>query len=747
MASSPVLGNTRLAELRRNGILTDEVARNIAEAGAKVRLPDYRLDWAALLDTYQREGDLSREDLSDISEFTETARAVRKALEKQFKEEEEAGKRDLKKLALLDAYLAPVNRVRDAYLEATSRAAVGALAGASFGPLSTVAAYLAWNPAPPKRVEVLVENLRGLDSGKSPLLTHGNHIRPVHQENLWKTKLQMLQEATEMAKAGHPPEIDVQYFEMTSSSFVGRLAEAARAGCRVRINVDPSRPRKDSTVDVSVDDSPRKLRALLQLLDVPDADVAVSIYPVREELGSLQQLMHRKLLRVGEKVLFGGMNANEGSGENFDNAYLIEGPAARQLVEGFQEDVKVSIGATPAQIYGEKLMTDFEEGSVSLTPHGLATTLDTLTGPSPAGTRIPSKPTLDSLEELAARAKVRLGDLMDRETLEAQISKGSTKPIELKSRGKKLLLELIERTFERVGDAKNQERLKEIDLPAGLPCGSTQVAVAGHSEERESVILQAIATAEKFVYVPTFVITKAVARALAARRDELRSQGKELDVRVVADAGVYQYGGSPNEDGYLALEDAGIPVRFSLLTRAQMEHDRKIHAKQILTDKMELVGSTNLSNKGVRDNWELSGLVYFDEHDADSMAARQEGVERFERLWQYESISLDTHAAARLQDIETLGEYESRKKSIRSFLNMIGNYELQSAKWVEQQMVEFDLNPRALDLQKEGMAYGYARLTACQEKMGLPTFYEGLRQLPTYQRLQAFSRGEPVPAE
>lgn len=747
VAASTSFGLTRLAELRKQGVLNDEVAEQLCQKGQALKLRGHKVDWTGILDHYKKEGDLSREELEQLADFTTAAQIARRQMEQKFKENEtKPTSVQLKKMQALDGYLDVSKGLHTAYVEATSRAAIGALAGASFGPLNTVAAYLAWNPAPANRLGNLIEQLKKLEGGTSELVHSGNQVKPVHQEKLWQAKMDMLNEAIIQAQAGSPPEIDVQYYEMTSSSFVGRLADAAEAGCKVRVNIDPSRPRQSDCAEVSVDESPRKLRALLQLLAVPKGDVGVSVYPVAEELGNIQQLMHRKLLRVGEKVLFGGMNANEGSGENFDTGYLVEGPAARKLVEGFQVDVLASAGSTPLQVYGKKVMSNFEEGMMGLTPHGLATTLDIIAGPSDAGVRIPSHPTMEQLEQLASKAGLKLSSLVDEDQLKHSVQYRSSKPMELKLKGKKMLHKLMTDAFERTGSRTNIQRLKDMQLPEGKATeAGVRVAVGSSSEEREALILQAIATAEKFCYVPTFVITKAMARAMVARRDELAAQGKTLDVRVVADAGVYQFGGTPNEEGYLALEDAGIPVHWALLTRVQGDHDRKIHAKQVLTDKMELVGSTNLSNKGVRDNWELSGLVYFDETAPESTAARQDGVARFEKLWKYESVAFDSRAAAILQDITTLGMDQSRKKSIRTVLNMIQSYEVQTSKLIEQEMANSPaLVEMAEKYQKEGMAWGYARLKACEDAFGVEGFAEKLKTVPMRANIDAFARGEAL---
>lgn len=725
-----------LVELRRNGVLTSEVAKQLAETGEQVRIRGPRVAWDEVLDRYQDKGELSPADLEQIQEFTVAAQLSRRALEKRLKTDAHRT-RDLEKLATLDAYLEPAAALQQAYLEAATKVSLQAVAGATFGPIGAIAAYLTWNPAPAARVETLVANMRELEQRTSPLLHQGNKMEPVHQEKLWQTKLAMLDEAAASAKAGNPVPVDVQYFEMTSSSFMGKLAEAARAGCPVRVNIDPSRPVANDTADLSVDDAPRKMRALLQLADIPGANVGISVFPVAQELGNVRELMHRKLLRVGDKVLFGGMNANEGSGENYDTGYLVQGPLAHHLSLEFESDVKRSLGADAREVYGEKMMNDFKEGVVALTPHGLATTLDALAGPSPAGTRIPAKPSYAELEALAAKLEVPLAELVDDQALRTATSRGSRKPLELTDKGTQLLARLFRRIFKTTEAEENIQRLQGSRPASAAPAGNVTAALGTTSEQREALILEAISSAEKFAYVPTFVVTKAVARSLAARRDELKAQGKDLDVRVVADSGVYQFGGTPNEEGYIALEDAGIPVRWALLTRVQADHDRKIHAKQILTDKMELVGSTNLSNKGIRDNWELSGLVYFDPASPESMAARADGVKRFQDLWENESIALDTRAAMTRIDTSGLGTEEARKRAVRACLGMITSYEGKTAKFTEQQMEASPaIHTRAKELQSQGMAYGYARLHACQEVLGKEAFFAALKSLPFRDKLE-----------
>ena len=739
-------GLSLFREMLKRANVNDKLARAIVDAGSAIKLGKEApaCDWDSVWDSFQNKGEVASEQVEQIKNFTVAVGSVQRELKKKVKNEE-ASKAEIRKLGEIDLYLLRIERLRESYKEVSTRTALQAVAGASFSPLATVAAYLAWNPANKNHTQELISQINGLDQNASPLQVEGNHVKPVPQEKLWQAKIHLLEEATALARTGKPVEIDVQYFEMTSSSFVGKLAEAAQAGCPVRINIDPSRPVSPSASEMSVDDGPRKLRALLQMASLPQTDVAVSVFPVASKLGSLTELMHRKLLRVGETVLLGGMNANEGSGENYDTGYVIEGPAASRLVEGFRADIQASQGATMQDVYGSNLVLNFFDKNVSLTPHGLATTFDALSGPSPAGTRISSSPKIEELRSGAESLGLKLGDLIavPEEDLEKSLKRGSRQPVELTEAGKDLLGKLIVKVFERTLQPSNIEKLAEIQAPQGKEAGEVKMALGSAGVEREALVLQAISIAEKFLFAPTFVITKAVARALVARRDELAAQGKELDVRVVADAGMYGYGGTPNEEGVFALEDAGIPVRWSMLTRAEGDHDRKIHAKQILTEKMELIGSTNLSNKGIRDNWELSGLVYFD----GAEEAREESKERFLKLWDHEAAALDSRtAAARLVEAQEGApekgspEYEvaveqMRRKAMQSFLGLISSYEVQSAKFIQTQMENPRIRERAQALQAEGMAYGYARLQACQEILGEKEFYAGLEALPSRVKL------------
>ncbi|MBI3925361.1 MAG: hypothetical protein HY319_07480 [Armatimonadetes bacterium] len=741
-----------IALLIDDDVITPDVLDSIAKAASKIEVDSSleRKEWRAMARRLEKTGSLEASDMNAIRKFSNEVRSLHNRLHQEYRESDYTDKKLNKELENVHVFLSEFEEPRRRYLEAASQVQLQALVGCSFANTASIAAYLAWSGTTEISTRALVDELDKLDSGKSALIRQGNRVRPARQEQLWQAKMELLNEAIELASQGKPPEIDMQYFELTSATVLGKVAEAARKGCKIRINIDPSRPQNGGLAGMRVDDGPRKLRALLQLASIEGADVGISVYPVATRLGGLDQLMHRKLLRVGDKVLLGGMNANQDSGENVDAGYVIEGPAARTLVEGFARDVRDSIGITLEDVFGEGEHPEIWDENLTLTPHGLGTLLDAMAGPSPAGSRIPQTPSYEQLEALAGTAGIELPDLveLDEDELRAAVEKdyASTMPLPVSDVGRELLGSLLAKAFEKLNSPENIKRLQDISLPAGEPVGVTAVGVADNPVEREALLLHAIRTAEEFVYAPIFVITRPVARALAARAEELKAQGKKLDVRVIADAGIYQFGGTPNEYGVTALEDAGIPVRWALLPRTDKHHDRKIHAKQVVTDKMEFFGSTNLSAKGMKDNWEISGLVFFDEKDPDSISARDQGKARFLKLWENESFDLDSRSIAekRLEGVRTkdvaMRIEEARRSSIMSALNRIRVYENEAADFLHQKAQDPAIAERVRQNELAGMSHGYALLQAVEKEMGSEAYYAELHRLPSMTKLLNFRR-------
>ncbi len=665
-----------------------------------------------------------------------------------------------KKMAIEGKVLLHSEKLQTELREASARAAVQALAGTLAGAPGVVAAYSAyangpeWTNPETENTKAVLTGVDSLLSGESDMITHGNAVEQVHRAELWKTMNSLLDESIKKAKSGRPVEVDLQFYELTSPDFIKKVAESARAGNKVRLNVDAGRlafPSKDKEGDsyFSLDATPDKIRSILQLAQLKKADVGVSFYPQKKMLGSSSDLMHRKIVRVGNKVLISGMNANLGSGENLDSGYVVRGKAAARLTKNLARDIQDSKESTLDDIWGSHHIEKYRNTNLRLGSRGVIALLDSISGPSPAGTELPDVESVEQLESMAKKAGVKLREIFELspEDYEPSISKMLTGrfEVQLTNKGKELLQATIERALEVASTPKNLSRLDDMELPSTRKVGDARVDIADSPVEREALVIAAIAQAQEFIFLPGFVITRAVAAALAARKAQVTEQGRDLDVRVIADASLYPHGGTPNSYGIKMLEDHGIQPRWSKLERSG-DHDRKIHAKQMLTDRGEITGSTNFSNRGLRENWETSAYIHFNKKDEKSLASQAQSKAQFIELWN-NSLELNTveHSALLNRDVKGPGKEwfieQSRDRSITHTLRLIGNYERETGK-IHQELLA--TNPEIRELkesyEKQGYSYGDSVLRAAEKVLGKDTYralFDDLKTAKTLKRLQS----------
>ena len=641
--------------------------------------------------------------------------------------------------------------------EATGISATQAIAGGSFGPAPLVGLYAAyangkdWNGSAQKSTEALVETYKQFQSGDSRMITEGNKVQQVHRAELWRTLNHLTEEAAEAGKAGKPLPITAQYYELTSPEMIGNLATAAKAGSPLRVNLDPGRlsyPDKDEKTGnkyFEVDDIPDKMRTILQFANIENADVGVSIFPMEKQLEDPTDLMHRKVLRVGDKVLMSGMNANMGSGENIDAGYILEGPAARQYTENVARDINNSTGATMEDIWGADHIEMFRTEDLRVGKRGLVALLDGISGPVEAGQEMPQAHSVKDLENLAKKANLNLADLVDvpaekYEQVMGDIAKGEHVQVSLSSAGKEQLVGLMEKAVSATQTEKNKKALGDITLPSGEKVGKTRVDIADLPTEREVLTINAVNEAEEFIYVPGFVVTRAVAGAIVAKQREAIANGKPLDIRIIADSGVYPDGGTPNSWGVNFLEDNNIPVRWSKLTRTGW-HDRKIHAKQLLTDKGEIAGSTNFSKKGMRENWETSAYVHFEKGDKQAEELREQSKAQFEQLWDEGTYDLSARDLAAYnarwypeEGREWVVE-QDRNYNTKKIIQGLQAYEVETGKLVEKLLQRDDVRERRDQLMADDYSEGDAALKACDEILGHEEFLKMRQDLPAHKEL------------
>ncbi len=660
-----------------------------------------------------------------------------------------------KEMGVSGAYLSKNERLQTELREATALAAVTAVAGASFGPTGVISGYLAysngreWTGTHDRKAEELVNTFKEYQTGESRMTTQGNRVDQVHRAELWRTLTGMLDEAAESGKAGEPVPLTLQYYELTSADMIGKVAEAAKNGSPVRVQLDPGRlsyPSKDpdGTSYFDVDDIPHKMRSIIQFAEIPDADVAVSIFPPMQQLDDPTDLMHRKVLRVGDKVLMSGMNANMGSGENIDAGYVLEGPAAKAYTENVVRDMQVSKGVGPSEIWGDKHWEMFSTEDLRVGMRGLSAILDVLSGPLPAGEPLPRPADREGLEAFAAKAGLELKSLIDvpAKDYEAKIDGiiAGTERVRLSADGKEAMKQAILKGIAAANTEKNLKTIDDISLPSGKPVGETRVDISDLPSEREVLALNAIHEAEEFVYLPGFVVTRAISAAIVAKRDEAQAAGKDLDIRIVADSGIYPDGGTPNSWGVNFLEENGIPVRWSKLTRTG-PHDRKIHAKQLITDKGEIAGSTNFSNKGMQENWETSAYVHFDPKDEKALELRDASKAQFEDLWENETYSLSIRDLAAYRNRFSPKEGKDwaidmdRNRQIKSVIGDLQEYEVESGKFIVSKLEEPTIKTRYDELLAAGYSEGDSALMAVEQSMGKEKYLEALSNLESHKKL------------
>lgn len=614
---------------------------------------------------------------------------------------------------------------------------------------STYQSYFTTGRTPIKEMGEVLKVAGELADPNSPRRLKGNKIEVLTRGEVWEKKMQLMEHA---ASNPNGARVDAEYFELSSPDALEKLSRAARGGANVRVLIDSGRLQPDGE-NLDASSLASRLSTVKSLENASRGQAGVQFFANQEVLGSRGDLMHRKSLRVNDTVLFGGMNANSGSGENVDNGMTMEGPAARQQSEAFQRDLDRSQGRNAEQIFGTQLKDLREKEKVSVTTVGLLSLLEASgTQVQKPGKRFPER--VDAAIESAGFQGVKASDLAAVPDLDkdGKITNADVRAFLIKGEGSALLTEKgrntladgLEAAVDRMNTKGRIDKLKPGELPNDKKVGTDTVAVGDTSAERTAMMLHTIDSAEKRIDVSAFVVSEEVARALVEKKKKM---GADFQVRVVLDPGVYGYGGTPNEKGYRYLEDNGIPVKWAVLDRSNPDHDRKVHAKLMVTDKMMLTGSTNFSSKALRANWELSDVVYFGEDDK-SKAKQEELHQDFDKLYNREAMSLNSNAIAQQKyaDMKPGAEKDllvdkERSRSLRGFLRGIENYERAIGVKVQDEVaarpeLQFNLDQHV----KQGEARGYAIM----DLIGDDRMQSMRESLPAYQKLLKMSQmGNP----
>ncbi len=715
------------------------------------------------IDVWVEKGDVNNEEfLKNFELVAGGARKDFKAAKNEywdaFNNKDNAGKKAAKEqMGVSGAFLTETEKLKAAVRESQARlgleAAVNGLSGPtgealkssllgkSDADLNVFSSYLAWtNPTgtdseghKESAIPVL-QHLEGLEAGEGHGVSQGNRIHSVQEERVWWSMKKLWAEAAADAKAGKKVEMDLQYYELRNTETLKDIAQVGRNGGTVRLNLDSGRfsyPDKDAKGNYYDGDSILSRARVFKAL-AKEKNIATTVFKTLDELEDPTDLMHRKVFRVNDKVLLSGMNANQGSGENVDAGVLVKGPAAKALSQNLDRDIKDSMGTTVESLWNESQLKIVDEGRIKIGRGGLEELVHLHKKDITVDDKLPSFKSKEDVLNYSKKHKIDLAQYFETDDFEADLKAlfGGYGRLELNRKGRDFLFSAYKDGLKAIDDPKKKELIDNASVSSGRKAGDVRVDLADLPSEREAVLINSIMDAEKFVYMPAFVITRGVAAALVSRRDELKKQGKELDVKVIADPGIYPGGGTPNTWGVHYLENHDVPVRWALLPRTG-HHDRKVHAKELITDKGQLVGSMNFSRKGLRENWETSAFFHTDgENDAEHGKA----VSHFDSLWENYSVGISSRKMAKSwnRDQKVGQEYltqDAMTSASGKIIRAIENYEKKTADWMAELQQEPKVQEKYEALVDKGLAEGYAWLKAAEDHLGSERFQGELKKL------------------
>jgi len=342
--------------------------------------------------------------------------------------------------------------------------------------------YAADRDFSPVELQKVGDLYRGLNSRENSLISGGNSIVPLEESEVWQEMVNLL----DIPEGSESLEIDLQYYLLGHREIYEKLKKNLRKGHRVRVFLDPGRGFETSKKDGTADgrDILRLLKTLEDLFsDTEGMDLGISLAAKKEPY----DIMHRKLLRVGEKVFTGGMNGDTGSGENADYGVIVEGPAAREMGKNFIRDIEKSLGKSPEEILGRSNMDILKKGYKE-SHSGKKTKYDielssrdffdfiTMTLPEESRRVIKSSSNvLDRMKNLFQECEKhnifpgRYGifhdfngdSLVDTGEMKAGIiNRNPGFKIKLTLEGRKLLCHMAEKAFSRINSKENREILK-----------------------------------------------------------------------------------------------------------------------------------------------------------------------------------------------------------------------------------------------------------------------------------------------
>lgn len=159
----------------------------------------------------------------------------------------------------------------------------------------------------------------------------------------------------------------------------------------------------------------------------------------------------------------------------------------------------------------------------------------------------------------------------------------------------KEIAHLYTNEFEQMLEGKFHNKKQHNNIPNKIQVGNSNIEIYFSPQDKSSLrIVQLIKNAQKYVYVPTFLITHT-----EISKELIAAHKRGIDIKILMDANnVYT-----KNTKHQVLRENGIPVKIE-------NYAGKLHSKtMIIDDKYIIMGSMNFSNSGENKNDENTIII------------------------------------------------------------------------------------------------------------------------------------------
>lgn len=159
----------------------------------------------------------------------------------------------------------------------------------------------------------------------------------------------------------------------------------------------------------------------------------------------------------------------------------------------------------------------------------------------------------------------------------------------------KEIAHLYTNEFEQMLEGKFHNKKQHNNIPNKIQVGNSNIEIYFSPQDKSSLrIVQLIKNAQKYIYVPTFLITHT-----EISKELIAAHKRGIDIKILMDANnVYT-----KNTKHQVLRENGIPVKIE-------NYAGKLHSKtMIIDDKYIIMGSMNFSNSGENKNDENTIII------------------------------------------------------------------------------------------------------------------------------------------